>query len=483
MSIRGPGIGRGSKAKSISTMFKLVQKGRKDMTEGHKQALSEVSQIIGANLSGSGADSIPTIGADRSFDSLQSNRSLPFSVFSVKFSVLSTTVVLGFLESRLPGVMFFMYKRDNGIPPLDSTVFGPYAPMICKHPLAMKVKGDSSRAVPPSLTDEDALPTSSTAATCLVGFDLRMVKDFSARPTMSEDGAACFRLDGPSMEKVSSWWVARHPINDRVKMFMGLDPKADVIDMPLFSRTLTVVTPNDLKLDADTVFKEGGKKPITNPMTQKKRTVGEQVSSANNTTSSLMATKTAIARASYQPDLKNPELLLKARAVVVDLGNACWTHRHFSEDIQTRQYRSPEVLIGSRYDTSADIWSLGCITFELLTGDLLFDPRAGEDYDRDEDHLAMFQELLGKMPKKFAVSGKYSKNFFDRKGNLKHIKALKFWPIQEVLHEKYHFSREDAEAIASFMLPLLEFDPKNRATALDCLKGDWLKDIYAERKR
>ena len=95
----------------------------------------------------------------------------------------------------------------------------------------------------------------------------------------------------------------------------------------------------------------------------------------------------------------------------------------------------------------------------------------------------MFQELLGKMPKKFAVSGKYSKNFFDRKGNLKHIKALKFWPIQEVLHEKYHFSREDAEAIASFMLPLLEFDPKNRATALDCLKGDWLKDIYAERKR
>jgi serine/threonine-protein kinase SRPK3 len=34
--------------------------------------------------------------------------------------------------------------------------------------------------------------------------------------------------------------------------------------------------------------------------------------------------------------------------VIVDLGNACWTHRHFSEDIQTRQYRAPEVLIGSQ---------------------------------------------------------------------------------------------------------------------------------------
>merc|ERR1712113_1255474 len=79
-----------------------------------------------------------------------------------------------------------------------------------------------------------------------------------------------------------------------------------------------------------------------------------------------------------EPDLKNTLMLQRSRAVVVDLGNACWTHRHFSEDIQTRQYRAPEVLVGSGYDTAADMWSLGCITFELLTGDLLFDPRAGE---------------------------------------------------------------------------------------------------------
>ena len=28
---------------------------------------------------------------------------------------------------------------------------------------------------------------------------------------------------------------------------------------------------------------------------------------------------------------------------LVDFGNACWVHNHFTEDIQTRQYRSPEV--------------------------------------------------------------------------------------------------------------------------------------------
>ena len=32
---------------------------------------------------------------------------------------------------------------------------------------------------------------------------------------------------------------------------------------------------------------------------------------------------------------------------IVDLGNGCWTHHHFSTEIQTRQYRSPEVSLNS----------------------------------------------------------------------------------------------------------------------------------------
>ena len=62
---------------------------------------------------------------------------------------------------------------------------------------------------------------------------------------------------------------------------------------------------------------------------------------------------------------------------IADLGNACWTDKHFTDDIQTRQYRAPEVILGCGYDTSADMWSLGCIVFELATGDLLFKPKKG----------------------------------------------------------------------------------------------------------
>lgn len=69
---------------------------------------------------------------------------------------------------------------------------------------------------------------------------------------------------------------------------------------------------------------------------------------------------------------------------LIDFGNACWTYKQFTSDIQTRQYRCPEVLLGSKYSTSADLWSFACICFELATGDVLFDPHSGDNFDRDE---------------------------------------------------------------------------------------------------
>ena len=93
------------------------------------------------------------------------------------------------------------------------------------------------------------------------------------------------------------------------------------------------------------------------------------------------------------------------------------TH-HFTEDIQTRQYRSLEVLLGAGYGPPADIWSAACMAFELATGDYLFEPHSGEDYSRDEDHLAHIIELVGPIPRHIAFSGKYSREFFNKRGIL-----------------------------------------------------------------
>lgn len=57
--------------------------------------------------------------------------------------------------------------------------------------------------------------------------------------------------------------------------------------------------------------------------------------------------------------------------------------------------------------------------FELATGDYLFEPHSGEDYSRDEDHLAHIIELLGDIPKNIASSGKYSRVLFNKKGTFR----------------------------------------------------------------
>ncbi|XP_014217863.1 SRSF protein kinase 2, partial [Copidosoma floridanum] len=160
---------------------------------------------------------------------------------------------------------------------------------------------------------------------------------------------------------------------------------------------------------------------------------------------------------------------------IADLGNACWVHKKFTEDIQTRQYRSLEVLLGAGYNTSADIWSTACMAFELITGDYLFEPHSGEDYCRDEDHLAHIIELLGEIPRRIALSGRHSRAFFNKKGELKHITGLKPWGLYDVLTEKYDWSQSEAREFADFLTPMLEFDPNNRATAAECLKHSWLQ--------
>ena len=171
----------------------------------------------------------------------------------------------------------------------------------------------------------------------------------------------------------------------------------------------------------------------------------------------------------------------RMRFKVVDLGNSCWRDRHFTSDIQTRQYRCPEVIIGSGYDISADVWSVACVLFEAATGDLLFSPKAGQSWSRDEDHLALIMELVGKMPRKLALGGKYSKEFFSQKGELRNIKDLRFWELPSVLQSKYEFSPEVADPFAAFLTPMLDLDPHRRCSARHLLHHPWLvnDDMHA----
>jgi len=82
--------------------------------------------------------------------------------------------------------------------------------------------------------------------------------------------------------------------------------------------------------------------------------------------------------------------------------------------------------------------------FELVTGDFLFEPRSGANFDKDDDHLAQMIELLGNFPKEFSLSTKAAKRYFDKEGKLRRIQGFHYWPIKSVLMEKYRILESEA---------------------------------------
>jgi len=95
-------------------------------------------------------------------------------------------------------------------------------------------------------------------------------------------------------------------------------------------------------------------------------------------------------------DLKPENILLckenRSAIKVIDFGSSCEVSNRMFSYIQSRFYRSPEVLLGLPYDTAIDMWSLGCILVEMHTGEPIF---SGSD---EIDQLYRIIKTLGMPP-------------------------------------------------------------------------------------
>jgi len=95
-------------------------------------------------------------------------------------------------------------------------------------------------------------------------------------------------------------------------------------------------------------------------------------------------------------DLKPENILLRhpkrSGIKVVDFGSSCRSNRQTYSYIQSRFYRSPEVILGLPYSVAIDMWSLGCILVEMHTGEPLF---SGSD---QYDQMSKIVEVLGMVP-------------------------------------------------------------------------------------
>ncbi|KAJ1339000.1 hypothetical protein BSLG_006139 [Batrachochytrium salamandrivorans] len=98
-------------------------------------------------------------------------------------------------------------------------------------------------------------------------------------------------------------------------------------------------------------------------------------------------------------DLKPENIMLldarKSLLRIIDFGSSCFLNEQAHTYIQSRFYRSPEIMMGHAYSLAIDMWSLGCILVELLTGAPLF-PGANE-----HDQMCRICDIVGMPPSHF----------------------------------------------------------------------------------
>ncbi|XP_015594634.1 dual specificity tyrosine-phosphorylation-regulated kinase 2 [Cephus cinctus] len=189
-------------------------------------------------------------------------------------------------------------------------------------------------------------------------------------------------------------------------------------------------------------------------------------------------------------DMKPENVLLKQQGrsgiKVIDFGSSCYENQRVYTYIQSRFYRAPEVILGARYGMPIDMWSLGCILAELLTG---FPLLPGED---EADQLACIIELLGMPPQRLLENAKRSRHFISSKGYPRYCTAttmadgttmlsgglsrrgkLRGPPGSKEL--KRALKGCDDPLFLDFIRRCLEWDPELRMTPGRALRHAWLR--------
>ena len=164
---------------------------------------------------------------------------------------------------------------------------------------------------------------------------------------------------------------------------------------------------------------------------------------------------------------------------ILDLGNTEEVNYNNDDEIYTRCYRPPENIINGYYDTKSDIWVIGCLLYELIVGEEIFDFADCSKIDKDRLHLIQMFSLLGKMPKEMSLKSEYSEDYFDSKGRILKCEEKKERNLNEELTNRISLDENELILLEDFMKKMLEYDHMKRYSAEELLKHKWITE-YTE---
>ncbi|TVY50655.1 Dual specificity protein kinase pom1 [Lachnellula cervina] len=171
-------------------------------------------------------------------------------------------------------------------------------------------------------------------------------------------------------------------------------------------------------------------------------------------------------------DLKPENILLThpmhSEIKVIDFGSSCFENERVYTYIQSRFYRSPEVILGMTYGMPIDMWSLGCILAELLTGVPIF---PGEN---EQEQLACIMEVFGPPEKHLIEKSTRRKLFFDSLGKPRltvSSKGRRRRPSSKTLTQVL---KCDDETFLDFLTRCLKWDPEKRMRPDEAVRHEFI---------
>lgn len=168
--------------------------------------------------------------------------------------------------------------------------------------------------------------------------------------------------------------------------------------------------------------------------------------------------------------LKNPT---KSGIKVIDFGSSCFEDERVYTYIQSRFYRSPEVILGIPYDVAIDMWSFGCILAELYTGYPLF---PGEN---EVEQLACIMEIQGLPTQRILESATRIKMFFDTSGAPRLVPNSRGKTRRPGSKELHMVLRTSEAKYVDFLQGCLQWNPRERFPPEDALQQEWILEGYA----
>ncbi|EKM54806.1 uncharacterized protein PHACADRAFT_210586 [Phanerochaete carnosa HHB-10118-sp] len=148
-----------------------------------------------------------------------------------------------------------------------------------------------------------------------------------------------------------------------------------------------------------------------------------------------------------------------------------------AEQFRAYSQRAPEVVLGSDFGTSIDIWAIGCITFEMLIGRWLFHPEGGGgDFSLEDDHLAKMMELTGEhFSPTMLQRAELASTYFDSNGDLLRVPELYYVLLEDVLATYKTLPEDEIGLAASFIRDCIRLEPADRLSASALLSHPWLR--------